>query len=302
MLPRNEDQKPIHDEKIMNFAIATDLALKAIRQYKTGLSNGEIGDRYGQYHGERGQNRARHLEGYLTMLQKNSDCSGSVENFQANLLSLFLAIFYIKPDNTGFFSLFSKPFKNIGRSSKLASLIADQWIEGNIQFGAVLDNNNLGLTSSVFTLGPLREAQGVEENFRYIPSSQASFSYLDKTKAVRQLLNKALDSDLFKSSKNKILQAIPKLCDYLERNEDSFWRPTMLSLPFYSAESVILESTLTAALSSDSADLPSYVSTFLTSSDAAHFIVNKASAKAFKEAMSRVEKDLLEEKKKLRLT
>jgi len=213
----------------INFEEARVLALQGISDYINRADLG-TGDRYGQYHGAMGRARAKHLQRYLTSL------AGDPDKKDANLLALFLAVFTNTPPQTSnrFFSFFSYPFRNIGRSSKLASLIADRWISGNITYG-VNDNNPGSVTSTVFSRNMLNRVVRNLKNFRSAAINEfPGFSSLDQTKAVRRILKAVLNSPAFAEDKDAIIKSLPKLRAYLESDEDPrhFGGLKKLLLPF----------------------------------------------------------------------
>lgn len=130
----------IRDKKSRNaqsidFAKAVDFMKQVIPRYLADETPGP-GDRYGFMHGPLGKRRARKLEKYLNAIPADTD-------HNIELLSLFLAVF-------------GEPtyFPRIRRSSKLASMIADQWITGDRTNTMSLESNSQivrDLSSKVFS-------------------------------------------------------------------------------------------------------------------------------------------------------
>jgi len=158
----------------INIELARTLTLTAINKYLSGITG--PGDRYGQYHGSMGISRARKMKSLLE--------SSDVKSHTATVIGVLYAVFG-EPNAGGFFGF------QLGRSSRLASLIADELITGEEYHSAYHGNQN-PLTSNVFSPAFLEQARSNDDNYRVVPNDQASYSYFDKTKAVRELLNQAL--------------------------------------------------------------------------------------------------------------
>lgn len=211
---------------MIDFEQARLIAIQGTASYLNGDRPLDTGDRYGQHQGVMGVNRAQHLGMFLT----DPALAQPTENRDANLLALFLAIFTNKVNDNGFFSFFKNPFRNIGRSSKLASYIADRWIDGNITYG--VGNEPGSVTSAIFPQVLLNQAVSNRSNFRVVPNGDSGFSYFDKTKAVRRMLKTILNSPEFEKDKAAIIESASKLRDYLESGDMRFNGSTQLLLPF----------------------------------------------------------------------
>lgn len=205
---------------ILSFENARILAFEGVVDY---LENRRpaIGDRYGQSHGAMGKRRAHNLGVLLSQLGEDS------QNKNANMLALLLAVFTndIPSDN----SFFRNPFRNIGRSSKLASLIADRLIEGDIDD----TGRSLGfVTSHVFSTNALEKATDNNDNNRIGKAEGEIYSYFDKTRGAREILKNTLNSPMFRNEKDTIIESLPRLRNYLECNNENVFLMAKLELPF----------------------------------------------------------------------
>lgn len=211
----------LHSElPISSFENTRVLAIVGVLDY---LENrgATVGDRYGQHHGAMGKMRAHNLGVLLSQLN---------ENFQyknANILAILLAVFTNTIPSSG--SIFRNPFRNIGRSSKLASLIADRLIEGDIDYRATPPGS---VTSRVFSPNALSNATRNRDNDRSVASEVSGYSYFDKTKGVREILLNTLKSPMFQNERLVIIESLPKLRNYLECNNENVWLRAKLELPF----------------------------------------------------------------------
>jgi len=159
------NEKQGQKQPTMNFALAKVGAIDAITGYLAGQYT-VVGDRGGQFHGgEMGKRRARKLQKYLQAIPD------SLENDKI-FFALFLALF---GENT-FFSQF-------GRSSMLAGMIADQWILGAREFGAVKINT---LKSAVFSNAAIQLALESGDTTRVVSERRG---YFDKTAGVRVIFS-----------------------------------------------------------------------------------------------------------------
>jgi len=223
------------EEKIMNFEQARQLAIQGINDYFMG--QGSIGDRYGQWHGKKGKNRAEHLREYLISLSKPTS------NKDASLLAVFLAVFG-PPTTDRFFEMVP------GRSSKLASLIADNWIRGDITYAHYIDDPG-SVTSIVFSQESLNQVVNNSQNNRSVPAEYAGYSYFDHTKASRELLNMVLNSPTFQSCKNQIIKSAFRLSTHLEIDNSKFWVALSLLPLSQSRERAFIEGATIGALLSN---------------------------------------------------
>jgi len=205
--------------EIINFEAARISAFNGVMAYINNQPT--AGDRYGQHHSEMGLKRARNLGMLLAQLGADS------EHKNINLLTLFLATFGIHPTDNRFFK---NPFPGLGRSSKLASFISDHWIQGDITYGVGTPPGSV--TSVVFAHDALNQAVNNINNDRPLHNGELVGSYFDKTKGARNILEMAFNSPTFKKDKIKIMEAIPKLRDYLEINETPNLLLGQLALPF----------------------------------------------------------------------
>jgi hypothetical protein len=129
-------------------------------------------DRFGQHHGERGRIRARQLLQYLALSEQN----------EQGIFSVLLALF-------GKESTFGIVF---GRSSALASLVADKLITGRHEVGTETGYIH-DLSSTVFSASSLDLVVRDLDSMRAVATSdQSGFYYFDNTKGVRLLLEMVL--------------------------------------------------------------------------------------------------------------
>lgn len=208
---------------MINFELARICAIEGAVNYIA--DQPVVGDRYGQYHGRMGMKRAHNLGVLLSQLGEDSQYKN------ANILAILLAVFNYPPiDNSLIGNLFSNwPFKNIGRSSKLVSFIADQWIQGNVSYNLTPPGS---VTSPVFSPNALSHVVGNSNNNRVVPNGEASWMYFDKTKGAREILNIVLNSPQFQNEKNSIIESLSKLRDYLECNEEDILSQGRMLLPY----------------------------------------------------------------------
>lgn len=258
---------------MINFEQARLLAIQAVRNYLVGMGGG---DRYGLYHGTIGKNRTVHLGQYLNAL------AGDSENNEEALLALFLAVFGVIPQDV----FFSNPFRNLGRSSKLASLIADSWIQGDItsitnKYGHW--GNNTPLTSTVFSVSALAKEKTDGNNYHNTASNECCYSYFDKTRAARQLVNKILNGLTCQKSKTAILESTSILRAYLESSQRGIKKSL---LPFHSSEKTLIKAAVLGAFAGKVEQGKAHkdgllcLSSFLNRRDAANLMrINKAAAK-----------------------
>ncbi|HSW69400.1 MAG TPA: hypothetical protein VLI69_04500 [Gammaproteobacteria bacterium] len=277
MFPRGEaeeDEKVLADEKIIiNFDEARRLALHGILDYFSGVTGGV---RFGLFHGEKGKNRAGHVSRYLIALGNDEDSFSK----RAGLLALFLTIFTITrtdDSNNIFWNQFRNPFENVGRSSQLASLIADSWIRGEVR------DNRGSLISTVFSENALAIEADNDDNHRteytsYRGPGQAVVSwYADNTKIARQLLNMALNSPACEHYKAAITKSVSWLRAHLEGKPAHFWVAKSL-LPCSAIERTVIEGITAGVFATNgraTLDNVLHISSFLTRKDAARLIVNK---------------------------
>ncbi len=191
---------------MIDLQAAKVLALKGIENYQKGES-AEFGERNGICHGETGRNRAQRLK--ETLLAANTN---------EKILAALLAVFTIEPKPSCFFS---NPFRNVGRSSKLAGLIADQFMTGGYRFDAsILSRNTFSkpIKSTVFSDDVRLEAIKSKKSYVESGSGISFLKYFDKTKAVRHLLNEALNNE-FQANKTSIIKSASELRTAFEKPE-----------------------------------------------------------------------------------
>lgn len=187
------------ETNVMDFEKARTLAIVAIDKYLAGDTL--IGDRDGTFHGTTGKRRADLAKRHLESLTAVSD------NKNSGILTVMLAIF--GKNRTGLFQL------SLGRSSRLAGLIAEKWIEGVKRYGTYIGNND-PLRSDVFSADALNQAVSNDNNTRFPSGRYATYSYFDHTEGVRDLLNMALNGPEFQHCKNDILRSAEKLRSQFE--------------------------------------------------------------------------------------
>lgn len=170
-------------------------ALEGIKQYKSGME--VMGDRDGIYHGGRGQRRAYIAENVLRSVR--------------DPYRIFAVLkFIFGTPGTGFFDI------SPGRSSRLASLIADQLIQGDYQTGIFIDPNLNPLSSDIFDKSALvKIASDVTRTHRVVSSEEISYSYFDKTRGMRSLLDKVLKEDLISYQERPFLPSKSKIPAYV---------------------------------------------------------------------------------------
>lgn len=206
---------------MLSFHNAGVLAIEGVVDY---LQNRRpaVGDRYGQHQSEMGRRRAYNLGVLLTQLNGENS-----QNRNANTLAVLLAVFTNSdPSNNSFFK---NPFRNVGRSSKLASLIADRWIQGDINYSLTPPGS---VTSHVFSANALEQATQNINNDRIAGTGESAYSYFDKTKGAREILKNTLNSPMFQNEKAAIIESLPKLRNYLECNNKNNLLQARLELPF----------------------------------------------------------------------
>lgn len=178
------------EDILYDFPKAKELMLRAIDTYLASDSK-DKNDRYGFWHGQSGINRANQLKLCLKAIPGNN---------KPALLVMLLAIFG-KP--SGFFDI------SLGRSSALASTIADLFITGDYRSGT--DINIDTIESKVFSVFEIENIKNNHDSYRIVAMEYAGFSYLDQTKAVRILLQKILNSPEFKDYKTEIESLAEKI-------------------------------------------------------------------------------------------
>lgn len=181
------DRKP--DD--IDFKKAKLLTLRATQEYLNTNSKDAGGDRYGQYHGKSGVRRANHVIQCLTFISSDN---------KPAILAVLLAVFG-KPSE-GLFGI------SIGRSSALASMIADAFITGDSEQGMMHQIESIG--SPIFSVHSIQAVDNIDVR-RTVPGDMASFTYLDKTMVVRVLLQDILNSPAFAEEKTKIEYFVKKL-------------------------------------------------------------------------------------------
>jgi hypothetical protein len=201
----------------MVFEQARKLAIDAVDAYLAGKQT-FLDDRYGVYHGENGLNRAKHLREYFVSLETK------VENKNEKLLTLFFAVFGVTTlkKDAGFFQKLRNSIDTVpGRSSKLASMIADKWINGEIMY-ATFGRLPREVTSTVFSKAALNQATSDNSNYRTTPMQYSAYRRFDKTKGVRHILENILNSPAFQASKDSILKSAEALSAHLQLDDVHF--------------------------------------------------------------------------------
>lgn len=181
---------------LFDFKTAKVLMIRAIKKYLAANSKGKAGDRYGYFHGAAGINRANNA---LECLKHISDTN------KPAFLAWLLAVFG-KP-SVGFFA-------SIGRSSALASMIADAFIAGRYAYG-VLRFPTDTTTSKVFSKTSLARVKLTDDAMRHNSYDMTTESYFDRTKGVRFLLQDILNSSEFLNYKPAIELLATKLASSL---------------------------------------------------------------------------------------
>lgn len=209
----------------INFAQAKALAIKATEDYLAGRYPvpQKYRDRYGHYHGTTGNNRARNIKKYAEAI--------SDENFIA-LLALWSAVFE-KPD----MGILARVFGE--RSSMLASMIADRWFTGELEFTRYLKYDSdvefnvkdghyrdASLDSAIFSDRALWIAINNRHNFNWIRIGDG-FSFFDKTKGIRSLLH-SLINHLHPLEKNTVERLAEQFKKALKSNSEDIDRNILL--------------------------------------------------------------------------
>lgn len=184
MLPRNADDTFFDFKKAKVFALqAAQLYLRERVKYPL--------HRYGFYHGSAGINRAKHVIECLTFISDED---------KAAILAILLAIFG-KPD----ISL----LECVGRSSSLASMIANAFIIGTNMFGPSVNIHTIH--SEIFSNYFLERVQRNGKTKYTLGSGQFSYITFDKTEGTRYLLQDILNSPEFIEEVTKIQYFVSKL-------------------------------------------------------------------------------------------
>lgn len=171
---------------MINYDFVRHEALIAVNNYLAGRVETE-GDRDGFFHGVKGQRRALKVGAYLS--------SRYCENNPAAILTVLSAVF--GEHKEGIFNW------SFGRSTRLAGLIADRIIAGS---HSSLAAEVTTIQSIYFSEQELGQSMHNMENHRVIPSQTNGYSYFDKTRGVRELLQKALHHDVEDEGQRKLLE------------------------------------------------------------------------------------------------
>lgn len=176
MQERNPEIKK--EQSLFDCEKAKVLMLSAVQQYLQTDDKNDQKTTYGIFHGRSGVNRANRAFECLNYISDSN---------KPAILALLLAIF-------------DKPlvsiFAAIGRSSALASMIADVLIDGEYRYGGrrpLISN----LSSTVFAESALAIVKRLPHAMRHVSSERVSFAYFDKTRGVRFLLQDVLNSREF---------------------------------------------------------------------------------------------------------
>lgn len=135
-------------------------------------------------------------------------CFEAVSDEQHEIIFTLLLSIFGEPD-IGCFQV------KRGRSSRLAGLIANALIRGEKIIGPAFNADSL--ESSVFSASALDAVKDQKSVYLSSSPDQIDWYCLDRTRAIRVLLHRALNDDPFQSKKSEIQQLAKTLADSLKR-------------------------------------------------------------------------------------
>jgi hypothetical protein len=188
-----------HNVSQMNLDKAAEDTLAAVQGYfnRTTFDWKGLVTRYGFYHSLTGESRAKKVH-------------------------LLLSDPIVREDSTAIFAIllaiFGEPKQSflgsIGRSSRLASYIANKWMEGSF-----IPNDSINTLESRIFLKDLLDQERSNSDHLSLGEVTISTAYLDKTKLARGLLQRVIEQD-FKNEQSSIKKSADKLRAYFENNKE----------------------------------------------------------------------------------